>query len=112
MGAQPEPDVAGAAGGESHHDTSNDDTLRPAPSGRIRELRPRATLTQWSATTLPRSLLNLAVDTRRFLEALSENQVSGLRYAPAKWTLKDVLGHITDDERFSPTARCASRAVT
>jgi hypothetical protein len=58
-------------------------------------------------------LADLGVATRRFLETFSENQVSGLRYAPAKWTLKDVLGHITDDERiFAYRAFCLARGET
>jgi hypothetical protein len=58
-------------------------------------------------------LAALAIDTGTFLESLPENQVRGLRYAPAKWTLKEVLGHIIDDERvFSHRAFCLARGET
>ena len=38
--------------------------------------------------------------TTLLVESLDEEQVRGLTYAPGKWTLKEVLGHITDDERI------------
>ncbi len=58
-------------------------------------------------------LAALAVDTSTFLESLPEAQVRGLRYAPAKWTLKEVLGHIIDDERiFAHRAFCLARGET
>lgn len=35
---------------------------------------------------------------------------SGLRYAPGKWTVKEVVGHFTDTERiFTYRALCAAR---
>ena len=34
------------------------------------------------------------------LSALDEGQIRGLRYAPGKWTLKEVIGHLADDERI------------
>ena len=58
-------------------------------------------------------LADLAVDTITFLESLPEAQVRGLRYEPAKWTLKEVLGHIIDDERiFAHRAFCLARGET
>ncbi|MEP6618573.1 MAG: DinB family protein [bacterium] len=55
-------------------------------------------------------LTAMAVDTRGLLASLSEDQVGGLRYAPEKWTLKEVLGHIIDDERiFAHRAFCLAR---
>jgi hypothetical protein len=58
-------------------------------------------------------LAALAVETRTFLQSLDEDQVRGLRYAPDKWTLKDVLGHIIDDERiFAYRAFCLTRGET
>jgi hypothetical protein len=55
-------------------------------------------------------LTALAVDAATLLASLREDQVSGLRYAPAKWTLKEVLGHIIDDERiFAHRAFCLAR---
>ena len=36
-----------------------------------------------------------------------------MRYAPGKWTLKEVLGHLTDDERiFAYRALCIARGDT
>ncbi len=44
---------------------------------------------------------------------LSEATVAGLRYAPGKWTLKEVLGHLIDDERiFAYRALCIARGDT
>src|SRR6266571_2813784 len=34
------------------------------------------------------------------------------RYAPGKWTVKEVLGHITDTERILRTGHCGLRAAT
>jgi len=44
------------------------------------------------------------------LRPLMEAEVSGLSYAPGKWTLKEVLGHMIDDERiFAYRALCVAR---
>jgi hypothetical protein len=34
------------------------------------------------------------------LGELDEGRIRGLRYAPGKWTLKEVIGHLADDERI------------
>ncbi len=48
-----------------------------------------------------------------FFEALGEERVRGLTYAPGKWTLKEVLGHLADDERiFTYRALCIARGDT
>jgi hypothetical protein len=52
-----------------------------------------------------------ARDTLALLEPLPERQVSGFTYAPDKWTLKEVVGHLADDERiFAYRALCIARA--
>lgn len=44
------------------------------------------------------------------LEPLGESLVSGRTYAPGKWTLKEVVGHLADDERiFAYRALCIAR---
>ena len=44
------------------------------------------------------------------LDPLDEATVAGLTYAPGKWTLKEVVGHLTDDERiFAYRALCIAR---
>jgi DinB superfamily len=44
------------------------------------------------------------------VESLDEERVRGLTYAPGRWTLKEVLGHIADDERiYSYRALCIAR---
>jgi len=44
------------------------------------------------------------------LESLDEESIRGLRYAPGKWTVKEVIGHLIDDERiFAYRALCVAR---
>jgi hypothetical protein len=48
--------------------------------------------------------------TASLFESLDDSSVGGLRYAPGKWTLKEVLGHLADDERiFAYRALCVAR---
>jgi hypothetical protein len=37
-----------------------------------------------------------AVDTLTLLESLNEASVNGVTYAPGKWTVKQVIGHLAD----------------
>lgn len=49
-------------------------------------------------------------DTLALLEPLEERRVRGLTYATGKWTLKEVVGHLADDERiFAYRALCIAR---
>ena len=44
------------------------------------------------------------------VDALDEAAIAGRRYAPDKWTVKEVLGHLIDDERiFAYRALCIAR---
>jgi hypothetical protein len=48
-------------------------------------------------------------DTRAALAGLTESQAD-FAYAPGKWTIKEVLGHVTDGERvFAYRALCFAR---
>lgn len=45
------------------------------------------------------------------LQRSSDADAAGLTYAPGKWTFKEVLGHLIDDERiFAYRAFCVARA--
>jgi uncharacterized damage-inducible protein DinB len=49
-------------------------------------------------------------EVKELFAALDESTIAGLRYAPGKWTLKQVLGHMIDDERiFTYRALCIAR---
>jgi hypothetical protein len=38
--------------------------------------------------------------TLELFEPLDEDAVAGLSYAPGKWTVKEIVGHLADDERI------------
>jgi hypothetical protein len=47
------------------------------------------------------------------LSSLAEEFVCGRRYAPGKWTVKEIIGHLIDDERiFAYRALCVARGDT
>ena len=49
-------------------------------------------------------------EVKELFGGLDETKIAGLRYAPGKWTLKEVLGHLIDDERiFTYRALCVAR---
>jgi hypothetical protein len=51
--------------------------------------------------------------TLALLSPLTDEQVRGRRYAPGKWTLKEVVGHLVDDERiFAYRLLCVARGDT
>ena len=85
-----------------------------APSGRPRpgEFAPyaQADIDLVHGSDAVAMLRRLADETPSFLRSLPEDRIAGLRYAPAKWTVKDVVGHIVDDERiFAYRAFCLAR---
>jgi uncharacterized damage-inducible protein DinB len=48
--------------------------------------------------------------TAALFASIDEARANGLTYAPGKWTLKEVLGHLIDDERiFVYRALCVAR---
>jgi uncharacterized damage-inducible protein DinB len=58
-------------------------------------------------------LEELARETHQSLTGMRDEQVCGVRYAPDKWTLKEVLGHVVDDERiFAYRLFCLARGET
>lgn len=55
-------------------------------------------------------LTSLADGTLALLRGLTDARVAGMRYAPDKWTVKDVVAHIVDDERiFAYRILCVAR---
>lgn len=55
-------------------------------------------------------LAALEAETVALLEEVGEEAARGLTYAPGKWTLKEVVGHLVDDERiFAYRALCLAR---
>lgn len=55
-------------------------------------------------------LARQAAEVLALLGGLEEAAVRGLTYAPGKWTLKQVVGHMIDDERiFAYRALCIAR---
>jgi len=47
------------------------------------------------------------------LQSLGEESIRGRRYAPGKWTVKEIVGHLIDDERiFAYRALCVARGDT
>jgi hypothetical protein len=50
------------------------------------------------------------VDASTLLESFTDATVKGRTYAPGKWTVKEVIGHLIDDERiFAYRALCIAR---
>jgi hypothetical protein len=54
-----------------------------------------------------------AAETLGIFAGLGDDDVAGVRYASDKWSIKEVLGHLIDDERiFAYRALCVARGDT
>lgn len=59
------------------------------------------------------ALLRQQREVEALLDGLNESRIAGLRYAPGKWTVKEVIGHMIDDERiFAYRMLCIARGDT
>jgi uncharacterized damage-inducible protein DinB len=59
------------------------------------------------------ALLRQQREFEALLAGLDESRIAGLRYAPGKWTVKEVIGHMLDDERiFAYRMLCIARGDT
>src|SRR5690349_16360296 len=59
---------------------------------------------------ITQTLLAQMEDTLAIFRPLDEDSGSRVRYAPGKWNLKQVIGHLADDERiFAYRALCVAR---
>ncbi|HEV8434443.1 MAG TPA: DinB family protein [Thermoanaerobaculia bacterium] len=59
------------------------------------------------------ALLRQQREFEALLARLDESRIAGLRYAPGKWTVKEVIGHMLDDERiFAYRMLCIARGDT
>lgn len=59
------------------------------------------------------ALLRHGREFEAMLSGLNESQIAGLRYLPDKWTVKEVVGHMLDDERiFAYRMLCIARGDT
>ena len=50
-------------------------------------------------------------DTSALLSPLADSE-GDFRYAPGKWSIKEILGHVNDAERIFSVANCARRQGT
>jgi DinB superfamily len=92
--------------GASHHPSG-----RPVPGEYAPDAQPDIDLVEGSDAVIV--LESIAEQTLTFLHSLPEDRLAGLRYAPTKWSLKDVVGHVVDDERvFAYRAFCLARGET
>lgn len=59
------------------------------------------------------ALLRQQREFEALLTRIDESRIAGLRYAPGKWTVKEVIGHMLDDERiFAYRILCIARGDT
>lgn len=93
------------------HPPAHTPTGRPAPGEYADYAQPDIERVEGDDAIV--ALESLLASTMALLAPLTDAEVAGVTYAAGKWTLKESLGHLVDDERvFAYRLLCVARGDT